>query len=152
MDTLTPEQRKRNMRSIRGKDTRPEMLIRRGLHAAGLRYRLHVRDLPGRPDIVLPRHRVAILVHGCFWHGHNCSLFRAPRTHGEFWAAKIQSNRLRDARDLSVLLESGWRVLTIWECSLKGRGRQPLPAIIASAVGFVRGSNVSGCLEGKASK
>lgn len=120
VDVLTPEQRRLNMSRIRGRDTRPEMLIRRGLHACGFRYRLQDRKLPGRPDLIFPRYRAVIFVHGCFWHGHDCPLFRLPETRRDFWDAKITSNRNRDSRVEEALLEQGWRVATIWECSLKG--------------------------------
>lgn len=139
MDVLTPEQRWHNMSRIRGKDTKPEMLLRRGLHAMGLRYRLHVRDLPGRPDLVFPRHRAVILVHGCFWHGHDCPLFRLPATRPEFWAAKIAGNRTRDQRTAGALHAAGWRVLTVWECCLKGPGRWPLDEVLRECAAFVRG-------------
>lgn len=139
MDVLTPEQRRHNMSRIRGKDTKPEMLLRRGLHAAGLRYRLHVADLPGRPDLVFPRYRAVIFVHGCFWHGHYCPLFRLPATRPEFWAAKIAGNRIRDQRTSAALRAAGWRVLTVWECCLKGPGRRPLEEVLGACVAFING-------------
>lgn len=148
MDVLTPEQRQRNMSRIRGRDTKPEMLLRRGLHAAGLRFRLHVRNLPGRPDVVLPRHHAVVLVHGCFWHGHDCTLFKLPATRSQFWADKIATNRSRDERDLAALLKAGWRVLTVWECSLKGPGRLPPAQVTARAVNFVRGFGATSVIEG----
>ncbi|WP_116792455.1 very short patch repair endonuclease [Achromobacter dolens] len=120
VDVLTPEQRQLNMSRIRGRDTKPEMLIRRGLHACGFRYRLQDRKLPGRPDLIFPRYRAVIFVHGCFWHGHDCPLFKLPETRRDFWAAKVSSNRTRDKRVEKTLLDHGWRVATIWECSLRG--------------------------------
>lgn len=119
-DVLTPDQRKRNMSRIRGRNTKPEMIIRRGLHAQGLRYRLNTPKLPGRPDIIFSRHRAVIFVHGCFWHGHNCPMFKVPETRRQFWVDKITSNRNRDARVTSSLLQMGWRIATIWECSIRG--------------------------------
>jgi DNA mismatch endonuclease (patch repair protein) len=119
VDTAT---RSRMMRGIRGTNTRPELSIRRLLHAGGFRFRLHGRLLPGKPDIVLRRHNAVILVHGCFWHGHDCPLFRMPRTRTEFWAAKIGRNRANDVRAIESLRKLGWRVAVIWECALKGRG------------------------------
>ena len=107
VDVLTPEQRRLNMSRIRGKDTKPELMLRRGLHALGLRFRLHRKDLPGRPDMVFPRYRAAVLVHGCFWHGHDCPLFKWPVTRREFWAVKIEGNRARDMRDLAGLAGAG---------------------------------------------
>lgn len=113
------------MAAIRGKDTRPEMTIRRGLHARGFRFRLHVRDLPGRPDLVFPARRAALFVHGCFWHGHGCPMFRWPGSRVDFWRAKIDGNRARDRAAEVALEAAGWRVLTVWECAMKGKGRLP---------------------------
>lgn len=125
-DTLTPEQRSAQMSRIRGSNTKLEVLVRKGLHARGLRYRLGGAKLPGKPDIVLPRHRTVVFVHGCFWHGHDCPLYRLPKTRPEFWAAKIGGNKKRDERVARELESDGWRVLTVWECSLRGvpEGRQ----------------------------
>jgi DNA mismatch endonuclease (patch repair protein) len=110
------------MSSIRGKNTKPEWLVRRGLHAKGFRYRLHVKELPGKPDLVLPKYKAAIFVHGCFWHGHDCPLFRWPSTREEFWREKIRSNVGRDARNVETLLNRDWRVATVWECGLRRKG------------------------------
>jgi DNA mismatch endonuclease (patch repair protein) len=118
------------MAGIRGKDTRPEMILRRGLHARGFRFRLHDRRLPGSPDLVFPGRRAVIFVHGCFWHGHDCHLFRLPATRQEFWRAKIEGNAARDAATEDALVGAGWRVLTIWECALKGRERLPVEAML----------------------
>jgi DNA mismatch endonuclease (patch repair protein) len=107
------------MSGIRGKNTQPEWIVRRALHARGYRYRLHVRNLPGCPDIVLPRHRAVVFVHGCFWHGHDCSLFRWPKTRPEFWRAKIDRNRANDEKHRAELLSMGWRVAVVWECALR---------------------------------
>lgn len=130
VDVHSPDRRSANMRAIRNKDTDPEMQLRRLLFARGFRFRLHVRSLPGSPDIVLPKYQVAIFVHGCFWHGHDCHLFKVPATRTEFWMQKIQSNRDRDLRDVPKLLAAGWRVLTIWECSLKGKQRRATTDVI----------------------
>nr|WP_238341055.1 very short patch repair endonuclease [Pseudomonas mosselii] len=108
------------MSRIRGRDTMPEMLIRRGLHARGFRYRLQDGKLPGRPDLIFPRHHAVIFIHGCFWHGHDCSMFKLPLTRQEFWSAKIASNRARDERVNTALLQLGWRVANVWECSMRG--------------------------------
>ena len=99
--------------------------MRRGLHALGLRYRLHDRQLPGSPDLVFPGRRAVIFIHGCFWHGHNCPLFRLPSTRTDFWRAKIERNQERDRNALKDLRTRGWRSLVIWECALRGRGRLP---------------------------
>ncbi|WP_247896243.1 very short patch repair endonuclease [Azospirillum argentinense] len=139
MDVLTPEQRRHNMSRIRGKDTKPELMLRRGLHAAGLRFRLHSRDLPGRPDLVFSRHRAVVLVHGCFWHGHDCPMCKMPATRPEFWAAKLDGNRTRDWRTAEALRAAGWRLLTVWECSLKGPARLPLDMALRRCADFIRG-------------
>ena len=123
-DVLTREQRSLNMRRVRGKDTGPEVFFRKGLHALGYRYNLHVRRLPGCPDLCLPKHRTVVFVHGCFWHGHQCPTFRWPRTRRSFWSAKIQRNRLRDDSAVQSLLAEGWQILIVWECALRGPHRR----------------------------
>lgn len=116
----SPEQRRRTMQAVKSKDTAPEMAVRRLIHALGYRFRLHRQDLPGCPDIVLPRNRKAILVHGCFWHGHNCSRgARTPKSNVSYWRTKIARNRARDALSSRRLRASGWKVLVIWECQVK---------------------------------
>lgn len=112
------ESRSRNMAAIKSANTKPEFYVRQALHAAGFRFRLHRRDIPGSPDIVLPRHKIAVLVHGCFWHGHRCRIDHQPRSNTSYWSAKIARNVERDARNLKSLQESGWRTVVIWECSL----------------------------------
>jgi len=115
--------RSRNMTAIRGTNTRPELLIRKELFARGYRYRLNDKRLPGKPDLVLKKYRAVIFVHGCFWHRHNCPLFKWPSTRAEWWKEKLEGNRLRDQRQLSELQELGWRTLVVWECALKGKLR-----------------------------
>jgi len=124
MDTHSPEQRSYNMSRIRGKDTQPELLVRRWLWKNGYRYRLHRTDLPGKPDIVMKKYKAVILVHGCFWHRHGCKLSSTPTTHQNFWHNKFRNTVDRDQRNISALLELSWRVMVIWECSLS-RGRFP---------------------------
>lgn len=120
VDVHTPEQRSRNMAAIRGKNTKPEICVRTLLHSLGYRFRLHREDLPGKPDIVLPRHNAVIFVHGCFWHCHRCRFGRVrPATRSEFWTNKRRSNVERDLRNKSALRKLGWRVIVIWECELK---------------------------------
>lgn len=110
------------MSGIRGRDTRPELVLRSALHARGLRFRLHVAELPGRPDIVLPRHRAVILVHGCYWHRHpGCRYATTPATRTEFWLSKFESNVTRDANNHAALRVSGWRVAVVWECALRSQ-------------------------------
>jgi DNA mismatch endonuclease (patch repair protein) len=118
IDSLTPTERSDRMSRIRAKDTKPEMLVRRFLHLRGFRYRLHVKGLPGCPDLVLRKYGVVILVEGCFWHGHVCQSGRAPKTNPEFWRQKIATNRSRDRRNQRSLRVAGWKVLRVWECQL----------------------------------
>jgi DNA mismatch endonuclease (patch repair protein) len=122
-DVVTPDVRSRMMSGIRSTNTRPEMILRQGLHRTGFRYRLHDRKLPGKPDLVFPRYNAVIFAHGCFWHGHNCHLFKWPSTRPEFWQAKIARNRVVDARSEAALTDQGWRLGIVWECALKGRAR-----------------------------
>ena len=121
-DILTQSQRHKCMSSIRGKNTKPEILVRKGLHARGFRFRLHNKKLPGSPDIVLPKYGVAIMVNGCFWHGHKgCRYATKPKTNVEFWETKIARNRHRDEVTNAHLEALGWHVITIWECELRGK-------------------------------
>ena len=120
MDIVDASTRSRMMAGIRGKDTRPEVLLRSALHRHGFRFRLHDRRLPGRPDLVLPRYRAAVLVHGCFWHRHEgCRYATTPSTRPEFWESKFEANVLRDREVLTMLRAAGWRVATVWECALR---------------------------------
>lgn len=119
-EKISQETRSRMMAGIRGRDTKPEVLIRSFLHGKGFRFRLCRRDLPGRPDIVLPRWRAVVFAHGCFWHGHEgCQYFRLPKTRAEFWDAKIAENTARDAAAVQALAGLGWRVAVVWECALR---------------------------------
>ena len=119
MDIVSPVVRSRMMGGIKGRNTRPELVVRSIAHRLGLRFRLHRADLPGRPDIVFPRHRVVVFVHGCFWHRHDCGLAANPKTRPEFWEAKFQGNVRRDAIAKKRLEEAGWRVVVIWECETR---------------------------------
>jgi DNA mismatch endonuclease (patch repair protein) len=119
MDSITKSERSLLMSRIRSKDTLPELVVRSILHRCGYRFRLHRRDLPGRPDIVLPRHRKVILIHGCFWHGHTCRLASKPKSNEAYWSLKIQTNRERDSRNLEALVSQGWRVFELWECEIR---------------------------------
>jgi DNA mismatch endonuclease Vsr len=120
-DIVSPEVRSRMMAGIKGKNTRPEMILRQGLHRLGFRFRLHDRRLPGTPDLVFPRYRAVIFAHGCFWHGHECHLFKWPSTREEFWREKIGKNIEVDTSNHSRLKQLGWRIGIVWECSLKGK-------------------------------
>ena len=116
----TREHRSRVMRAVKSRDTGPEMLTRRIIHAMGYRYRLHRKDLPGKPDLVFPSRKKAIFVHGCFWHGHTCARgARMPKSNRAYWKSKISRNRERDKESEEALREDGWRVLTVWECQMK---------------------------------
>ena len=117
-DTRSTAQRSRIMRSVKTADTGPELIVRRVLHAMGYRYRLHRKDLPGRPDIVLASRRKVIYVHGCFWHGHGCAKGQLPKSRTEYWQPKIEGNQARDAACTESLTRSGWAVLTVWQCEL----------------------------------
>jgi len=123
-DRLSRLQRSAHMARIRGADTRPELIVRRWLHAEGYRFRLHARALPGRPDIVLRRHGTVILIHGCFWHRHSgCRLAYRPRTRRIFWEHKFLTNVERDREQIRALVSDGWKVIIVWECGLRGIGR-----------------------------
>ena len=130
------------MAGIQGRNTKPELIIRSALHRRGFRFRLHRGDLPGKPDLVLPKYRVVIFVHGCFWHGHDCHLFRWPKTREAFWRDKIGSNTARDRRQLLALREEGWRVATIRECALKGRARLPVATLVDHCADWLESDGV----------
>ena len=108
------------MAGIRGKNTKPEMIVRQGLHAMGFRYKLHDKSLPGKPDLVFPKRKVVVFVNGCFWHKHDCDYFKWPKTRPEFWRQKIYQNQMRDIRNINKLRELGWVPIVVWECELKG--------------------------------
>lgn len=137
-DIVTPQVRSRMMSRIRGKNTKPELLLRRGLHRLGFRFRVHERKLPGKPDIVFPRYRAVIFVHGCFWHGHQCHLFKWPSTREDFWRNKIIRNREVDERNIKQLHELGWRICIVWECALKGKNRIPLDEVLDTCARWLR--------------
>jgi DNA mismatch endonuclease, patch repair protein len=138
-DIVPAAVRSRMMSGIRARDTKPELVVRKGLHAAGFRYRLYDRRLPGKPDLVLPRYRAVIFVHGCFWHGHGCHLFRMPSSNTQFWQDKIAGNLARDRVAVERLRESGWRVAIVWECTLKGKTRRKPEEVTASLAGWLKG-------------
>lgn len=139
-DIVSPAKRSRMMAGIKGKNTKPEIVVRQLLHRHGFRFRLHRKDLPGRPDIVLPKYKSAIFVQGCFWHGHeDCHLFRLPKSRTEFWQEKIGGNIARDEKKRLALQEMDWRVLWIWECSLKGKTRLEPVSLIERIKKFIAG-------------
>ncbi len=137
-DVVSAAVRSRMMAGIRGTNTKPELILRKGLHAQGFRFRLHDKGLPGKPDIVFPRYRAVIFAHGCFWHGHDCHLFKWPSTRPEFWQQKIGRNREVDARSEAALADAGWRRAIVWECALKGRTKLSLEEVIASCAEWLR--------------
>ena len=126
------------MAAVRARDTKPELMIRKALHASGLRYRLNVRDLPGKPDIVLPRYRAVVFVHGCFWHRHECDLFRWPESRTEFWRDKLNANAARDMKTAEALEKAGWRQAVIWECALKGRKKRDFQDTMQRLIAWIR--------------
>jgi len=148
-DVVSPETRSRMMSGIRAENTVPEMRVRRGLHARGFRFRLHCRELPGKPDIVFPKYRAVIFVHGCFWHAHECALFKWPKTREDFWKGKIGKNRIRDLAVMDELARQGWRVLIVWECALKGKGRIPIEEIVDSCAKWLLSSSTKREIRGQ---
>lgn len=129
-DIVSSETRSRMMSGIRGKDTKPELLIRKGLHRSGFRYSLHRKNLPGKPDLVFSKYNALIFVHGCFWHKHKCNLFKMPSTRLEFWQPKLERNVVKDKRNNQSLKDAGWRIAIVWECAIKGKTKRSLDEII----------------------
>lgn len=138
VDRISPAQRSKNMQAIRSKDTVPERVVRSLVHSAGYRFRLHRNDLPGRPDMVLPRHKAIIFVHGCYWHGHGCPRGgRGPKSNQGYWGPKLERTRIRDAANRRALEAAGWRVHTVWECQLLAPDR-----VLAAIVEFLNGGSI----------
>ncbi len=135
MDRFSPDKRHEVMSRIRGKDTKPEMIVRRFLFSQGFRFRLHYRKLPGHPDIVLPKYKAVIFVHGCFWHRHeNCRHFRLPQSNVEYWENKIAGNVERDLRDANRIADMGWKVIVVWECELERKTRDEVLNRVATLI------------------
>lgn len=137
VDVVDKKTRSRMMSGIRSKDTQPELKIRKALFDKGFRYKLHDKKQPGKPDLVLPKYHSVIFIHGCFWHGHNCHLFKWPSTRPDFWKKKIFRNKEVDKRNYRQLKKDGWYILTIWECAIKGRKKKPLENIIDSVIKWI---------------
>lgn len=134
-DVHTKEQRSYNMSQIKSGNTKPEMLVRKYLHAHGYRYKLHDKTLPGKPDIVLPKYRTVIFIHGCFWHGHtNCKYYVVPKTKTEWWLNKINTNIANDDKAVTALQQDGWKIITIWECDLKPKKAEETLADLVKAI------------------
>lgn len=138
VDVVDKKTRSRMMSGIRGINTRPELLIRKGLHRKGFRYRLHHQGLPGKPDMVFRKYGAIILINGCFWHQHDCHLFKWPSTRKDFWRKKILGNKMRDERNSATYTKLGWKVLVIWECAIKGKTRRPINEIVNTAANWLQ--------------
>lgn len=147
-DVHTEAIRSRNMAAIRSANTKPELILRHALFARGFRYRLHDKRLPGRPDLVFPKYAAVVLIHGCFFHGHECQTFRWPATRRDFWREKIEGNRARDGVTVAKLSEKGWRVLVVWECALRGRTRMSLHELVKSVANWLLQSGASQSISG----
>ena len=147
-DVVDKATRSRMMSGIRAKNTHPEIFMRQGLHALGFRFRLHAKDIQGKPDIVLPKFQALIVVHGCFWHGHGCRYFKLPSTRPEFWQAKIESNRAKDERDVQNHSLEGWRVLTVWECAIRASMKKaPSLNCVALAAQWLAGDTTTAMID-----
>jgi DNA mismatch endonuclease (patch repair protein) len=136
------------MAGIRGRNTKPELIIRRGLHRQGFRYRLHGRSMAGRPDLVLPKYRAVIFVHGCFWHGHGCRYFRWPSTRPDFWRQKIRGNQQRDRKVQQQLGATDWRCLVVWECALRDRSPREVEDVIRRIALWLRSGSPNDVVSG----
>jgi DNA mismatch endonuclease, patch repair protein len=148
MDTVDKLTRSKIMASVGQKDTGVELLVRKALHRIGLRYRLHVRSLPGSPDLVFPRFRAAVFVHGCYWHFHECHRSSVPQSQHDFWLTKFETNRSRDKKNMRLLIDKGWRVLTIWECAVRGKTAVPTSEIAAAVKAWLDTNQTVGDIEG----
>ena len=137
-DIVDKQTRSRMMAGIKGKNTKPELVLRRALHARGFRYRLHSKNVPGRPDLVFPKHHAIVFVHGCFWHRHECDLFRWPESRTEFWREKLDANAARDEKAADALDTAGWRQAVIWECALKGRKKRDFQDTMQRLIAWIR--------------
>lgn len=150
VDVVDPQTRSRMMANIRARNTNPELRVRSLLHRTGYRFRLHVSRLPGKPDIVLPKYRAVLLINGCFWHAHDCHLFKLPASRREFWELKLNANRARDWDNINDLRALGWRILIVWECALKGRLRLPDDQVVLRMREWLLSSSDFGEIQGQA--
>lgn len=147
MDTVKPAVRSRIMASVGQKNTGAEVLLRKALHRHGLRYKVNDRTLPGSPDLVFPKFKAVIFIHGCYWHSHGCYRSTVPKTRKVFWTSKFTANRARDARNRAELLERGWRVLTVWECVLRGKTTKPLDRLVRQVERWLESKKRCGDIE-----
>lgn len=138
-DVVDKATRSRMMSGIRGKNTGPELMVRKYLHSKGFRFRLYAKELPGKPDLVFPKYKAVVFVHGCFWHGHECPLFKWPQTRAKFWKDKIVRNRAKDKRAATSLMTGGWRVCVVWECALR-KNNKDIDALLGRVVDWLRGT------------
>lgn len=148
MDTVDRATRSKIMSRVGQKNTGAELLLRISLHRLGLRYRLHDRSLPGSPDLVFPRFKAVVFVHGCYWHSHGCHRSMVPKSRRRFWTEKFNANRLRDERKQNLLLESGWRVMTVWECALRGKTARPSIDVAIAVASWLKSSRRTGEFSG----
>lgn len=149
MDNVDQETRSRIMSSVGQKNTGPEMLLRSALHKKGLRYRLHDRSLPGSPDLVFPKYRAVVFVHGCYWHRHGCYRTTTPKTREDFWVKKFEDNKARDRRDMCRLADLGWRILVVWECALVGKTALSVEDVVDKASSWLQCAEPRGEIEGR---
>lgn len=140
-DIVEKAKRSEMMSGIRSKNTRPELIVRKELFAKGLRYRLHLKNIPGKPDIIFKKYKAVIFIHGCFWHCHDCHLFKWPQTRQDFWHSKILSNKQRDINNRVLLEKEGWRVAVVWECALKGKTKLDIPILVKELEFWLHSSN-----------
>jgi DNA mismatch endonuclease, patch repair protein len=148
IDVVSPVVRSRMMAGIRARNTKPELLLRSGLHHKGLRFCLNDRAMPGCPDLVFPKYRAVVFANGCFWHGHSCHLFRLPSTRTDFWDRKIAGNKARDLKVSRELAEGGWRVMIVWECAFKGKDQDAVRRVIEQCANWIRGRKRDGEIKG----
>lgn len=148
-DIVSKKKRSEMMSGIQGKDTKPELKIRSALHKFGFRYKLYDKTLPGKPDLVFPKYNAVILIHGCFWHLHDCHLFKWPSTRPEFWRKKITENKERDKKNVLDLKKDGWRIMIIWECALKGKYKLDFGSTIRSISEWLKSSDIYAEITGR---
>ncbi len=140
-DIFNAQKRREIMASVSAKNTAPEMFLRKCLHQRGFRYRLHDKRLPGTPDLVFRRFNAVVFINGCFWHGHDCPLFRIPSSNREFWQKKFDTNRTRDAQNKQLLMDKNWRMLIVWECSMRGRGKLAVDELVSRVENWLQSEN-----------
>lgn len=141
MDIFTREKRSQIMSVVRGKDTKPEVMLRKALFNKGFRYGMHIKEIEGKPDMYLKKYNATIFFHGCFWHGHNCKAGALPKTRTEFWKDKVESNKYRDSKIIKILKDKGFRILIVWGCSFKGKGKGRFECVVNETVEWLTSGN-----------